>query len=199
MNKPFIVGVAGGSASGKTTFSISLQEALTHRGVTAKIMHMDDYFKSKARRPKSKGPVTGVTYVDDNHPDTMELADLAEDLRREAALNPDHAEVIIVEGLLTLWHKETLEQLDLKLFVDCQADERIVRRLRRNMKDRGLSFDEISGVYLDLVRYRHSEYVEPTRWRADMVLNGSSPSDKALEMAVDWIERKAKNGYAEKV
>lgn len=192
MKKPFIVGIAGGSASGKTTFSNLLEETLTNKGMTVKIMHMDEYFKSKNRRPKSKGPVTGVTYVDDNHPDTMELGALAENLRAEAASNPDSLDVILVEGLLTLWHKETLEQLDLKLFVDCQADERIVRRLRRNMRDRGLSFDEISSVYLDLVRYRHSEYVEPTRWRADFVLNGSSPSDKVLDMVSGWIENKVK-------
>ena len=75
-------------------------------------------------------------------------------------------QLVLVEGLFALWYDWLYEQLDLKVFIDCQADERIVRRLRRNMAERGLSFEEIAGVYLDMVRYRHQQYIEPTKWRA---------------------------------
>ena len=95
-------------------------------------------------------------------------------------------DVVIIEGLLTLWAREVYDKLDLRLFVECRADERIVRRLRRNMA-RGLSFDEIADVYLDLVRYRHDAYVEPSKWRADLILNGSNPSGRALEILVVCI------------
>ncbi len=95
--------------------------------------------------------------------------------------------MIIIEGLYALWYDWLYEQLDLKLFIDCQADERIVRRLKRNMSQRGLSFDEIAEVYLDMVRYRHTQYIEPTKWRADLILNGSTPSSLTDKMLTSFI------------
>jgi uridine kinase len=97
-------------------------------------------------------------------------------------------DVVIIEGLLTLWDQEIYSRLDLKLFVDCRPDERIVRRLRRNM-GWGFSFDEISNVYLDMVRYRHDEFVEPTKWKADLILNGANSSNIALSAIVGLVEK----------
>ena len=89
---------------------------------------------------------------------------------------------------MTLQDTDILNQLDLKLFVDCRPEERVVRRIKRNMKW-GETLDEITDVYLDLVRYRHDEYIEPTRWRADFVLNGSNPSELTLAMIVSWVNK----------
>ena len=179
---PYIIGIAGGSASGKTTCALALAEALG--GMRVRVIHLDDYFKPEEQRPRAKGPVTGAQYLDDNHPLTMDLPKAAQDLAEAAASGAHQA--IIIEGLLTLWDDAICAQLNLKLFVDCRADERIVRRLRRNMRW-GLGFDEIANVYLDLVRYRHDEYVEPSKWRADFILNGSQPSDKAIEMIAKHV------------
>ena len=183
LNKTYVIGIAGGSASGKTTFSKMLEESLAPLRV--KVFHMDAYFKPKELRPQSPAPVSGKVYMDDNHPLTMDLAKLAKDFEREISTREN--QVIIIEGLLTLWDEEICKRLDLKLFVDCRADERIVRRLKRNMQW-NQTFEQISAVYLDLVRYRHDEYVEPSRWRADFVLNGSSPSDLTLRMIVEWVK-----------
>ncbi|MBR3692257.1 MAG: AAA family ATPase [Clostridia bacterium] len=182
MKKPFVIGIAGGSASGKTTFTKHLEEAL--EGISLQILHMDSYFKPKAERPQSPAPVSGKVYMDDNHPETMDLDRLSHDLSDLIAAA--EVQVIIVEGLLTLWHEEICRLLDLKLFVECRADERIVRRLRRNM-GWGLSFDEIADVYLDLVRYRHDEYVEPSKWKADFILNGSNDTGVALRMIAKYV------------
>ncbi|GHV11641.1 uridine kinase [Clostridia bacterium] len=184
MSKPYVIGVAGGSAGGKSTFADALEKKLD--GIKTYVIHMDSYFKEKDQRPYSEAPVTGAMYIDDNHPLTMDLPKLAIDLT--AAIDGGEYEIIIVEGLLTLWDKNIYEKLDLKLFVDCRADERIVRRLKRNMTW-GLTFDQISGVYLDLVRYRHDEYVEPSKWRADLILNGSKQSDTALDMVVSYVRQ----------
>ncbi|MDU1854718.1 MAG: uridine kinase, partial [Clostridium baratii] len=100
-------------------------------------------------------------------------------------------DVIILEGLLTLWDEEIYSLLDLKLFVDCKADERIVRRLKRNM-EWGLTFDDISNVYLDMVRYRHDEYVEPTKWKADLILNGSTISKVSIEAITSLVRNSIK-------
>jgi uridine kinase len=191
MKKPFIIGIAGGSASGKSTFAAALETALGELPLLA--MHMDSYFKPADQRPFSVAPITGKTYIDDNHPLTMDLPKLAADL--DTAICQKQYDVIIVEGLLALWDDDICGKLDLKLFVECRADERIVRRIKRNM-EWGQTFGQISGVYLDLVRYRHDEYVEASKWRADIILNGSNPSDKALEIIAQYLDgqRLRRNG-----
>lgn len=182
MEKPFVIGIAGGSAGGKSTFSKNLKNALCDLEILE--LSMDSYFRSEEERPTAEAPITGKIYRDDNHPTSFDLAKLKQDL--EEAVKNNGFQVIIIEGLLTLWDKEIYEQLDLKLFVDCREDERIVRRLKRNMKW-GLTFDEIADFYLDMVRYRHDEYVEPTKWRADFIINGSNPSETALRIIADHI------------
>ncbi len=185
MNKAFTIGIAGGSASGKSTFTGILENELAEYNVFT--IHMDSYFKPKNERPYSEAPITKFMYTDDNHPLTVDLPKLADDFTK--AIDSNSHDIIIVEGLLTLWDRNIYSKLDLKLFIDCKPDERIVRRLRRNMQ-KGLSFDEISSVYLDLVRYRHDEYVEPSKWRADLVLNGSSMSTQATDVIVSFIKGK---------
>ncbi len=187
MEKTFLVGIAGGSAGGKSTFAGKLAEGLKELNV--KSISMDDYFKPAQERREAPAVILkDRVYRDDNHPSSFDLDKMRDDVLRlkESAV----FDVLILEGLLTLWDDEILNLLDLKLYVDCRADERIVRRIRRNMTW-GLSLDEISDVYLDLVRYRHDEFVEPTKWRADMIVNGSLPFDRPLEMISQYIRSAA--------
>lgn len=183
MPKPYVIGIAGGSASGKSTICEKLENALAGHSIIT--FHMDHYFKPKEMRPFVAAPITKKMYMDDNHPTTVDLPQLKNDL--SAALADGATQIIIIEGLLTLFDDEICDQLDLKMFIECRPDERIVRRLKRNM-ERGLTFDEISNVYLDMVRYRHDEYVEPSKWKADLILNGSSFSQKALEIIVGAVK-----------
>jgi uridine kinase len=183
--KPLVLGIAGGSASGKTTLCARLVEAL--QGLRVDVLPMDRYF----RQIKSMmvAPITRVTYEDHNHPGSFDLAALVQDL--DALIQaPAPPQVVIVEGLLTLQNDEIRSRLDLRIFLDAQSDERIVRRLRRNMA-RGMDFDQIAAFFLDAVRYRHQEFVEPSRWHADVVLNGSTPSERGLELVVEWTRRHA--------
>lgn len=184
MKRPYTIGIAGGSASGKSTLTARLGQELSDLRIA--VLHMDDYFKAEAERPVSAGPVNGKCYMDDNHPLTMDLPRFAKDLKQ---LQDENYDAILAEGLLVLWDDVICDLLDMKLFVDCKPDERIVRRLRRNMSW-GLSFDEISDVYLGLVRYRHDEYVEPSKWRADLIINGSKQSDLAVELIVSTVRSK---------
>ena len=184
---PFVVGIAGGSASGKSTLCAALSERL--QGISVLEFHMDEYFKPNREKPQSKSPLSGKIYTDDNHPDTMDIARLAANVRE--AQTSGAAQVILVEGLLTLWSDALCDLLHLKIFVDCRADERIVRRLKRNMQW-GQSFDEVSEVYLDLVRFRHDEYVEPSKWRADIIVNGAQLTQTTLDMICEYIDTKVK-------
>jgi len=185
MKKPFVIGIAGGTASGKSTLCDKLEKEL--KDYKLFVIHMDGYFKHEKDRPHTKAFVSQKEYIDDNHPETMDLNKLNADLEKISAKN--EYEIIIVEGLLTLWDDNIYNKLDLKIFVDCRADERIVRRLKRNMKW-GLAFDEITDVYLDMVRYRHEEYVEPSKNRADIIINGSNPTDVSLEVLTEYIKAK---------
>lgn len=177
MDTCYVIGIAGGTAGGKSTFCEQLGKLLECQGLNTVEIHLDDYFKPESERPVSAAPVSGKEYIDDNHPDTMDLKRVYSDIR--SYMNSGKYDVIIAEGLLTLWDKNIYELLDLKLYVDCPADERIIRRLKRNMSW-GMNFEEISEVYLDLVRYRHNEYVEPTKWKADFIINGTTAADKAV-------------------
>jgi uridine kinase len=192
MKKPLLIGIAGGSASGKTTFCGKLEKFLSN--YTIKTLHMDDYFKPEKNRPYVESPINGKMYTDDNHPNSVNLLQFKKDLFHSLK---DNYNIVIIEGLLTLWDKEIYSRLDLKLYIDCLSDERIVRRLRRNMSW-GLNFDEISNVYLDMVRYRHDEFVEPTKWKADIILNGSSPSENSLLAIIGLVENKMKIFYGGK-
>ena len=185
MNTPFIIGIAGGSASGKTVFCRALVEALS--GHNVKVFEMDDYFKEQV--PKSKAPITGKIYDDYQNPDGIDLQRMKNE---HFAAKED---IVIVEGLFTLADEDIHRRLDLKLYIDCQADERIVRRLKRYQTEGGFdedflkneTFGWLSDYNLDLVRYRHDEYIEPSKWRADIILNGSMPSERALEMVKGYV------------
>ena len=176
-----------GTASGKTTFAEALEARLSK--VRLRVFHMDNYFKAPEDRPKITGFVNGKEYLDDNHPDTMDLAQFHKDFDAARA----EAEIIIVEGILALWDEEIRLSLDLKLFVDCDADERIIRRIKRNL-NWGQDYGEITDRYLNAVRPRHDQYVEPCKWRADLILNGSFPSETALEMVAAYLLARLEGG-----
>jgi uridine kinase len=182
--RPLVIGVAGGSGSGKSTLTARIAGAL--QGFSVVIIPMDRYFRRV--KPKMVAPFTGLTYEDHNHPDSFDLDALVRDL--DTLLQQNQAEVVIIEGLMTLHDLDIRSRLDLKIYLDVQADERIVRRLRRNMAH-GLQFDDIAAFYLDSVRYRHQEFVEPSRWHADIVLNGSIVSDRGLDLVTEWVRSHA--------
>ena len=188
MKKPYVIGIGGGTASGKSTFTEKLEAELT--ALKVKTFHMDAYFKPKEERPFTKAFVSGIEYTDDNHPQTIYHEKLTQDIID--ALGEDF-DAIIVEGLLALWYDAIHELLDLKIFVDCRADERIVRRIKRNTQ-KGQTIEQITDFYMDMVRYRHEEYVEPSKWRADIILNGSKFSDQALAIIKDHVLAAAHNG-----
>lgn len=174
-----VIGIAGGSGSGKTTFCSNLAKSL--KELKFKTLSTDDYFKGI--KPKVNAPYNGKQYEDYDHPDSLELDRLNRDLK--ILRSSKMYDVVIIEGLMVLHFEEIRKILDLKIFVDCPSDERLVRRLKRDMHEE--TFDEISSEYLDLVRHRHNKFVEPTKWYADLVINGSNTSKNSIEVISKWV------------
>ncbi len=187
--KSIIIGIAGGSACGKNRIVTALSETLSGSILKIKIVCMDVYFKKPL--PKCIAPFSGREYDDYNHPESVDIKGLLADIK--LFLESKEFDVIIIEGLLVLQDNDLRKLLDLKVFVDADADERIVRRLRRNMRKRGLSFDEIVDYYLDSVRFRHQEFVQLSKWYADIIMNGSQWSNTAIELLANWIKFRLKD------
>ena len=181
MKRAFVVGVGGATQSGKTTFVKELSS--TFRDVTLKVFHLDDYHKAKDEQPLAKAPITKKSYVDFNSLTSFNLSQLRLDLKNE--IENSKAQVIIIEGTLILYDEEILEMLDLKLFVDTKPEERAIRYIELYSQFHGHDF--IKNSYLDLVRYRMDEYVEPTKWKADIILNGSEKSEQVVEVIKSYL------------
>lgn len=179
--KPYIVGISGGTCSGKSTLSDSLEKIL---GATYKVavLHMDSYYNWSQMR--STAPVTRIDYPEHNHPAAVDLDRLTHDFT--AAIADTTNDIILIEGLFALYFDQLRAQLDLKIFVDLGSDERLFRRIKRMMNHEAI--DDIAARYLDTVRYRHDEFVEPTRWHADLVINGALDANLGTDIAVSYIE-----------
>ncbi|GHV43701.1 uridine kinase [Spirochaetia bacterium] len=180
--KPYIIGLAGGTCSGKSTAAEKLKAGLAPREV--RVINMDTYFMNPPAT--TIAPITGIEYVEHNHPKGMRLDELYADFEAAIKAKPDF---VIIDGLFAFHLEKIRNALDLKVFVDLKSDERLVRRIRR-FTQKGQSFDEIVNRYLDTVRYRHDELIEPTRWHADIVLNGifDKPNNKGLTILLSYLK-----------
>ena len=178
-----IIGIAGGTARGKSTLAQKLAEQL---GEGVRVVHMDTHFRPEAERPHLASHVTGKQYMDDNSFDSINFDTFHAEVEEAIASTP----VVILEGLFVLADPQLRDRIDLRVFVDCRSDERLVRRIKRNM-GWGLGFDEITNVYLDMVRFRHDQNIEPSKWTADIILNGSGDPDVAAQRLVKLVGRPA--------
>ncbi len=182
-HRPIVIGIAGGSGSGKTTIAHAMLEELGHDRAVL-ILH-DSYYRDLSHlSPEQRGAQNF------DHPDALETALLVRHLeallRGEAIDKPlydftthtrraetEHVEprpVILVEGVLVLAEPTLRERMDLKIYVDTDADLRIMRRLERDIRERGRTMESVFAQYLASVRPMHLRYVEPSRAFADLVI-----------------------------
>jgi uridine kinase len=196
-----LVGVAGGTGSGKTSFAERLLERLgPERCVT---IPQDAYYKDG-----SGLDAAAQAAINYDHPDAFDTSLLVQDLRDLKAGRPvphltyDHAAysrkvlpdplsprpVILLEGILILAEDSLRRLMDIKLFIDTDADVRILRRLRRDLKERGRSFESVEKQYLGSVRPMHLEFVEPSKRYADLIIPEGAENEVALEAVVARVQ-----------
>ncbi|TMR09012.1 hypothetical protein ETD86_45360 [Nonomuraea turkmeniaca] len=186
-----VVGIAGGSASGKTTITTRLRTAVEQSGRTVDVLASDPYmYHDVDRGPTFVSPTTGEVTFDCNRPESVDWLAFLRDLgtRTSDVAAPD---VLLVEGLMILHVAAVRERLDLRLFVELDADERALRRLLRDMKEpRGLREPEvIANYYRESARIGHALYIEPSRQYADIIVRGDAPPDRVQPLLLAMIDR----------
>ncbi|MBQ6389205.1 MAG: uridine kinase [Mogibacterium sp.] len=197
--KSLLIGVAGGTGSGKSTFTNRIKAAF---GDKVSVIYYDNYYKAH-----DDIPFEVRKEINYDHPDAFETDLFIEHLRKLRAgeaidcpvydytihnrsketVRIEPARVIIVEGIMVLQNKELRDLLDIKIYVEADADERILRRVIRDVKERGRDVEGIAKQYLTTVKPMHYIYVEPTKYMADIVLN-SGMNDVVFDVIKVKIE-----------
>jgi uridine kinase len=196
MPNQIVVGIAGGSASGKSTLAGALAGALQQiPGRRPAVVAADRYMhKDKSRGPTFFSRSAGELMFNANHPDSVDWDRLLIDL--EAQLRQgDSPDVILVEGLMVLHEPRMRQRLDLRLFVELDADERALRRLLRDMQGGRASRDPlfIANYYRESARVGHMRYVEPSRVHADLIVRGDADWERLRPLLLAAIEERLRH------
>ncbi|TVP78194.1 MAG: uridine kinase [Gemmatimonadales bacterium] len=194
---PVVVGVAGGSGSGKTTVVRAILEQL--RPDRVGVIHHDAYYRSFAHLPEDTRAA-----INFDHPEALEtellvahvqsllngeavdvpVYDFRTHARTDRTLRVRPTDVLIVDGILVLAEPDLRELMDIRIFVDTDSDIRFIRRLVRDMGERGRSLESVVTQYQDTVRPMHLEFVEPSRRWADVIIPEGGKNRVAIDMVV---------------
>lgn len=200
--KPLIIGIAGGSGSGKSTVARKVAQKLS--GASVAFIDMDAYYRN----------LTHLTYeerrhVNWDHPDAFDVElfvqqmtclaqgcaidkpvyDFVTHARAPHTEHVEPARVVVIDGILLFVDARVRELCDVKVYVDAEADIRVLRRIRRDMRKRGRPLQEIIDQYLTTVRPMHEEFVEPTKRYADIIVPRGGHNEVAIDMIVANIQR----------
>lgn len=205
MSDVMVIGIAGGTGSGKTTITKKLVQRFA--GEVSVINH-DNYYKAHHDMPYEQR--CRLNY---DHPDAFDTDRLISDLRKlkagQSVVCPVYdysihdrsaktmlispAKVIIVEGILIFADKALCSEMDIKIFVDADADVRILRRITRDVRDRGRSLESVVNQYLTTVKPMHEQFVEPSKRNADIIIPEGGHNIVAFDMVVERVKAHINN------
>ena len=201
MNKPIIIGIAGGSASGKSSIAKKIQDVFSdERSVL--IIRQDDYYKDQSDKPMEARIVTNYDhpFAFDNELLIRQIDELASgksvekptydyvNHTRSTITEVVHpSDVLILEGLFVLEDEEIRKRLDMKIFIDTDADIRFIRRLKRDVRDRGRTIESVCDQYMNTVRVMHEAFVEPSKRKADVIIPEGSHNEVAMDLLLTKI------------
>ncbi len=197
-----VLGIAGGSASGKTTVTKKILQA--QYGQPIALLDQDSYYRDLSHLPLEERK--GFNF---DHPESFDNELFCQHLdrlrSRQAVEKPTYSfqdyirlgptkriepgRIVIVEGILVLGIEEIRRRLDVKIFVEADDDIRFIRRLTRDVKKRGRSIDDVVSQYLDTVRPMHLTFVEPSKRYADVIIPSAGPNDVAIGMVVSSLRQ----------
>ena len=204
MGKPFVVGVAGGTASGKTTVAERLAGLLGESQLA--LVKLDAYYRNREDLD-----IEARAQINYDHPDAFDwplmndhlaalvagasvpvpVYDYAIHDRSKEVRIVTPARIVVVEGILVLWEPILRERFDLKIFIDTPADLRLIRRLRRDVAERGRTPENIIEQYLTTVRPSHERFIEPSKRYADVIIPEGGLNRPAIEVLLARIRELA--------
>ena len=196
LERPVVIGITGGSGSGKTTIAQKIV-AQMQENEHVLIMTQDSYYKDNTGIPMAKR--MKINY---DHPDAfdvpllekqlrdllaykpieMPVYDFKEHNRSQQTIHKEPADIIILEGILVLANKEIRDLMDIKVYVDTDDDIRFIRRLERDLNERGRSIESVIDQYLSTVKPMYHQFIEPTKRYADIIVPEGGKNDVAIDM-----------------
>ena len=199
MDKVMVIGIAGGTGSGKTTITRKLMQRF---GSDVSVIYHDNYYKAHHNMPYEER--AKLNYDQPDAFDTDQLIEAVRALKKgrsvvcpvydysihdrsEKTITVKPARVIIVEGILIFENRELCSLMDIKVFVDADADVRILRRIVRDVRDRGRSLESVVNQYLSTVKPMHEKYVEPSKRNADIIVPEGGHNKVALELLMERV------------
>lgn len=202
--KPFLIGLAGGSSSGKSTVSERLAELAGEEHLA--LIKLDSYYVRATDEPMEQRRARNW-----DHPDAFDwpllndhlaalsagasvpvpVYDYANYDRSDEVRMVQPAQIVVVEGILVLWEPVLRERFDLKIFLDTDADLRIIRRIQRDVKERGRTLDSVITQYLDTVRPAHEQFIEPSKRHADVIIPHGGLNRPALDVLLARVRELA--------
>ncbi len=206
MTKPLIIGVAGGSGSGKTTVVNHISNIL------GKDQHLllqhDSYYRDLKHLPfeervqhnfdhpaslETELLIRHINALSEGYPIEVPQYDFANHVRKEETTSATPKKVILIDGILIFSEPELLELMDVKIFVDTDDDIRLLRRLKRDINERGRSVESVMEQYQKFVRPMHLEFVQPSKRYADVIIPRGGKNKVALDMVLALINDKLTN------
>ncbi len=212
MSKPVIIGIAGGSASGKTSVAEILRDAYAgSKSVT--IIRQDDYYKDQSNMEFSERLKTNYDhpFAFDNdllikqldeliagHQIDKPTYDYVNHTRSKVTEVVNPSDVIVMEGLFVLQDEAIRSKLDMKIYIDTDADIRFIRRVNRDVKERGRTLDSVCEQYMSTVRVMHNAFVEPSKKYADVIIPEGSHNVVAIDLLMTKISSIIEKNLQEK-
>jgi uridine kinase len=201
MRKPVVIGVTGGSGSGKTSVTNAIYESLKDHSIL--VLEQDYYYKDQHDVPFEERLKTNydhpLAFDNDLLIEHIEkllryevidkpVYDYAIHTRSDKVIPIEPQDVIILEGILVLEDERLRNLMDIKLYVDTDADLRIIRRMTRDISERGRTFDSVIDQYLNVVRPMHNQFIEPTKRYADVIIPEGGQNHVAIDIMVTKIQ-----------
>ena len=207
MKSPILIGIAGGTGSGKSTVTREIYKSITDKNVA--IIEQDSYYKDQSNISFEERVKTNYDhpFAFDNELLVSHLKDLLDGKsiqkpiydfenhnRKKETVLVEPRDIIVLEGILILYDEDLRNLMDIKLFVDTDADVRVIRRILRDIKDRGRTLDSVVKQYMTTVRPAHMQFVEPTKRYADIIIPEGGYNKVAIDIIVtkvnDIVSRK---------
>jgi uridine kinase len=200
MNKPVLIGVAGGTGSGKTTFATAITASVGTEKTL--VISQDAYYRDRAQlsleeraRINYDHPCAFDSELLRHHLTELKAGrpvprldyDYITHTRKETGLFLEPKQVVILEGIMVLENKKVRSVLDIKIYIDADSDVRLIRRLHRDISERGRTLESVTRQYLESVRPMHLEFVEPSKRYADVIVQEGAQNQVALDLVIARI------------